>query len=283
MTPPPQTNSPTATTQARAVHAAFFVTGTDTGVGKTTVACALLTAATRRGIATQAFKPAESGCQRQDDGSLLAADAAALWHAGNHSQDRDSVCLYRFAQPVAPGVAAAAEGTAISVPSIAEHIARHRAELERRCPAHTSSLTLVEGAGGILVPLGPWATIADLAVALALPLVIVARPGLGTINHTLLTIEAARTRRLPVAAVIFNRVHAGAEDPELIAENMRQIERGSGVRVLGCLPYINQDKRPTPVARQNPAIPTASETEPDRVSDTILDALLQSIVTQKSP
>lgn len=207
---------------------AYFVTGTDTGVGKTTVGRALLAAATARGLRTRCFKPAESGCARVPDGTLVPRDAESLWEATDRSQLPESACLYRFEEPVAPGVAAARLGTSIDLGAIA----RALAAIQAAAP----DFLLVEGAGGLLVPLGTGKNIADLAVLLGLPLLIVARPTLGTINHTLLTIEAARSRGLSVEGVIFS---CGSADVEVdaIDSNAAEIREGSGVPVLGTLPH----------------------------------------------
>lgn len=207
----------------------YFVTGTDTGVGKTTVSRALLAAATARGLRTRCLKPAESGCLRRPDGGLVAQDALGLWEATDRGQALDSVCLYRFEAPVAPGVAAEGEGSAIELGVI-------RAGLDA-IRQSGPDLVLVEGAGGLLVPMGHGRTIADLAVALALPLLIVSRPTLGTINHTLLTIEAARARGLAVHGVIFSAADQQPE-PAAVASNAREIERASGIRALGYLPHL---------------------------------------------
>ena len=209
-------------------RSAYFVTGTDTGVGKTTVGRALLAAAIRRGLRARCFKPAESGCARAVDGTLMPRDADSLWEATDQVQPRESACLYRFEEPVAPGVAAARLGVRIDLEAIARAVTSIQAE--------APDFLLVEGAGGLLVPLGGGESIADLAVLLGLPLLIVARPTLGTINHTLLTIEAARSRGLLVEGVIFSSGDAAVE-PEAMASNAAEIHGSSGVPVLGTLPH----------------------------------------------
>lgn len=188
----------------------FFVTATDTGVGKTFITTALAAALRARDRDVAVFKPVQSGAAADDpsgDAALLGAD-----------------CVYAFAAPLAPLVAARAEGRTIELEPI---LARAR-ELARE-----HELLLVEGAGGLLVPLAEDLDLADLAVALGLPLVIVARAGLGTVNHTLLTIEAARARGLELAGVVLN----GRSD-ESTAENAALIEAGSGVRVAARVPWL---------------------------------------------
>jgi dethiobiotin synthetase len=205
----------------------YFVTGTDTGVGKTTVSRALLAAATARGLRTRCFKPAESGCSRAADGALVPHDAHALWEATDRAQPLESVCLYRFEEPVAPGVAATRLGTSIDLGAIAAAVAAIQAD--------APDFLLVEGAGGLLVPLGGGRSIADMAIILGLPLLIVARPTLGTINHTLLTIEAARSRGLVTHGVIFSS--GSPVEAADVASNAAEVWSGGGVRVLGTLLY----------------------------------------------
>jgi len=188
----------------------YFVTATDTGVGKTFITAALATALRAHGRDVAIFKPVQSGATADDpsgDAVLLGAD-----------------CVYGFAASLAPLVAARAEGRTIELEPI---LARAR-EL-----AHEHELLLVEGAGGLLVPLADGLDMADLAVALGLPLVVVARAGLGTVNHTLLTIEAARARGLELAGVVLN-----GESDESTADNATLIEAGSGVRVLAQVPRL---------------------------------------------
>ncbi|HTP26251.1 MAG TPA: dethiobiotin synthase, partial [Anaeromyxobacteraceae bacterium] len=164
----------------------LFITATDTGVGKTEVACALLRGHRARGLDLVAMKPAQSGLA---EGEL--SDAERLRAAGAMDPE-DLVCPYRFAPPLAPGVAARLAGTVVSLERILESA--------RRLSSLHSAL-LVEGAGGLLTPLSESATCAELAVALQLPVLVVARTGLGTVNHTALTCEALRTRHLLVHGI----------------------------------------------------------------------------------
>ncbi|GAB4558040.1 MAG: dethiobiotin synthase [Haliangiales bacterium] len=207
----------------------YFITGTDTEVGKTTMARALLAAATAAGLDSRCFKPAESGCPSDERGALQPQDALALWRAGGQRQDRDSVCAYRFRDPVAPGVAAAREGVSIDFAVLAQAVDALRAE--------NPDLLIVEGAGGLLVPMGEGRMIRDLARMLSMPLLVVARPSLGTINHTLLTVESARASGIEVAGVVFSAA-AGNVDRDAVASNRAEIEAASGVTVFGCLPHL---------------------------------------------
>ena len=188
----------------------YFVTATDTGVGKTFVTAALAAALRARGRDVAVFKPVQSGALADDpsgDAALLGAD-----------------CVYAFRTPLAPLVAARAERRQIELEPILERARRLQ-------QAH--EILLVEGAGGLLVPLADELDVAGLAVALGLPLVIVARAGLGTINHTLLTIEAARARGLEVAGVVLN-----GDGDESTPDNTALIEAASGARVLARIPRL---------------------------------------------
>lgn len=195
----------------------LFVTGTDTGVGKTWVACRLAEAWTARGLKVGVFKPAESGG---------GADAEALIRASGRGLPLALVRPYAFRRPLAPGVAAAQEGRRISLARIKRAYATLRGQGDRM---------LVEGAGGLLVPYGPGLDGAGLAKALRLPLLVVARARLGTINHSLLTLEAARRRGLQVAAVVLNGPRE-RRDPS-IRGNAAVIRRLGRVKVLGPLPW----------------------------------------------
>ncbi len=197
----------------------LFVTGTDTGVGKTLVGCALTAAFAARGRAVGVMKPCETG--DGDDAELLIAAT------GRADLLPALVRPYRLALPAAPEEAARQAGTQISPVVIRQ--ARDELVLSSDC-------LLVEGAGGLLVPVAPGWLMADLARALDLDLLIVARLRLGTINHTLLTVEAARRRSLRVVGIVLSAsdLDSGPEE----ASTPAAIARHSGVPVLGVLPYL---------------------------------------------
>jgi dethiobiotin synthetase len=199
----------------------LFVTGTDTGVGKTEVAAAIVAGWRARGLDVGAMKPAQSGVE---DG--LPTDADRLRAAAGGGDPPELVCPYSLCAPLAPAVAARLEGVEIETGRVLE-AAR---ELGRRHAA-----LVVEGAGGLLVPLSATSTFADLAVALALPVLVVARAGLGTVNHTALTCEALRGRGLRVFGVVLNRSTAATDPSE--PHNAAEIERLTGARVLASLPH----------------------------------------------
>jgi dethiobiotin synthetase len=194
-----------------------FVTATDTGVGKTTVSCALLQAWSKQ-HRVAAMKPCETG-GGDDAEKLIAACGRPL--------DPSLVRPYAFPLPASPEAAAAAHGAPyIDIGNI------------RRCYAELgdeAELVLVEGAGGLLVPIDPQRTMADLAAALDLPVLIVARPSLGTINHTLLTVEAARARRLNVLGVVFSRTDERVGPEESWTPS--QIARHGRVRLFAMLEH----------------------------------------------
>jgi dethiobiotin synthetase len=199
----------------------LFVTGTDTGVGKTEVSCALVAGARAGGLDVGAMKPAESGVTAGQP-----SDSERLRAAAGGGDDPALVCPYRFAAPLAPAVAARLEGVVVRLEVILD--------AARALQARHAAL-LVEGAGGLLVPLTARETYADLAVALGLPVLVVARAGLGTVNHAALTVEALRSRGLTVAGLILNRT--GPVDDPSVPHNAAELERLTGARVLATLPY----------------------------------------------
>jgi dethiobiotin synthetase len=204
-----------------------FVTGTDTAVGKTTVAAGLLAAAATRGLSTACLKPAESDCEIRDN-ELFPADAALLARAARATDDLTELCPYRFQEAVAPGVAADRTNVEIDFSRIRDTLEGLR--------ARSPDLLVVEGAGGLLVPFGSGRLLPALISALDLALLIVARSGLGTINHTLLTLESARVHHLPVLGVAL--CSSAEEDPAFAASNAAEIEQASDAKVLGIFPHL---------------------------------------------
>lgn len=195
----------------------LLVTGTDTGVGKTVVTCAILRALRARGEKPVPIKPVETGCTELD----LPEDALALSAAAGGVQ-LDIVCPVRYRTPAAPTTAARIEGRAHSFDGLVEHVRAIRA---------VSPRVILEGAGGLLVPLDEGKTYADLAMALDASLLIVARDALGTINHTSLTLEAAKSRGIPVLAVVLNAV--STPDAVFIDHRAELRALWPGVPILG--------------------------------------------------
>jgi dethiobiotin synthetase len=181
-----------------------FVTGTDTGVGKTVVACALIRALRARGIRAGGMKPIETGVGPQ-----------------------------RFALPAVPTVAARAEGRRVEVPEIDAAYARLRTRYD---------WLVVEGAGGMLVPAADGLSMADLAERLRLRLLLVARAALGTINHTRLSLEVARARGQRVVGLVI--CHAGGALSAADEANLDALRADPGVRVMGEIPPLEPDSLP---------------------------------------
>lgn len=207
----------------------LFVTGTDTGVGKTLVACALVAEFARRGLRVAAWKPVETGWRGPE---AAPSDAERLRRAGRRDEPLEAICPYRLNAPVAPAVAARLEGVAIDLKHL---VATYRKR------ALSADLVIAEGAGGLLVPLAGRATYADLARACGLRVVIVAANRLGVINHTALTARVAAAEELPVLGFVLN--HAGAAAPGAIdadpsvATNRATIVELTELPCLGEIPY----------------------------------------------
>jgi dethiobiotin synthetase len=206
----------------------IFITGTDTGVGKTTVAVGLVQLLKAKGLDVGVMKPVATGAKWLN-GELVSEDARLLIEA---SGARDSyglvnpVCL---STPAAPTVAAIREGRTVEPASIWRAF---------KALSSNHPFLVVEGIGGLLVPIDGNLFVADLAKKMSLPIIIVARASLGTINHTLLTVEAARRRRLRIAGVVLNCVN-GHLDKRQVDSTKKEIERLSGTKVLAVIPYIS--------------------------------------------
>ncbi len=210
----------------------FFVTGTDTGVGKTVVSCALARGLRARGVDVGVMKPAETGVG--PDGPL---DAQALRAAAGVSDPLERICPQQLALPAAPTVAAAHAGTQVDLDAVLDAFAALSA-------AHDA--LIVEGAGGLLVTAAAGVSMADLAARLELPLVVVARAALGTINHTLLTLEACAARQLPVAGVVISHATGPLSDAD--AHNLQALRDALGERLRGEVPPLAPGAEPAPDA-----------------------------------
>jgi dethiobiotin synthetase len=206
----------------------LFVTGTDTGVGKTVVAAALARVARRRGLRPVPWKPVETGCEPDP------LDALALARAADAGLELSEICPYPLRLPAAPLLAARTAGLRIDVDGLVE-----RAEA-----LGARGFLIAEGAGGLLVPYAEGVTTADLAARLGLPLLVVARTALGTINHTALTVREARRAGLALAGVVLNKTTAAADPHE--AANAELIAELTGLRPLGPLPFQSAEARADP-------------------------------------
>lgn len=183
----------------------IFVTGTGTEVGKTVVAATMARTLADDGLKVSVFKPAVTGL---DEG--VETDHALLRRASGSDQSDEEIAPYRYGPPASPHLAAALAG---------EEIRPERLRQVAAAAAEDGDAIVCEGVGGLLVPLSPDYLVRDLAVDLGYPLIVVAGPGLGTINHTLLTVEAARTAGLDVAAIVLN---PWPDEPTEIERNNRK-------------------------------------------------------------
>ena len=202
-----------------------FVTGTDTGVGKTRVACALVHALRARGLHVSPMKPVAAGAISRD-GAWANEDTLALAEAaGPDAPPLDAITPVLFREPMAPHIAAAREGRPITLAPLVD---AHR-RLAARC-----DFTVVEGVGGFLVPLGPTLDARDLASALGLPVVLVVGLRLGCLNHALLTAGSVERASLRLAGWVANAI-----DPEMPAadENVAALVERLAAPLIGRLPY----------------------------------------------
>lgn len=212
---------------------AIFLTGTDTGAGKTLVSCAILRALSRRGLRVAAFKPVETGCRVEGD-RLVGEDCEKLAAACRSGQRAEDVAAYLFREPAAPMVAAEAEGACIEYAVLLDRYAENAVEAD---------FVLVESAGGLLVPLADGFTTRDLARDLGLTAVCVIASRLGCINHALLTLEVLRSSGIPIAGYVINDL--GVEDPYAVARgtNRGVLARFTEERDLGAMPGVEPAKR----------------------------------------
>ena len=210
------------------MHGGFFVTGTDTGVGKTIITVALIQALRMRGIRACGMKPIETGCGR--DGSLLRpSDGMAIRSAAGMDDPISRITPFCFETPAAPLAASEREGREIDIGIIKK---------EFRFLRKAYQTVVVEGVGGLLVPIKRDYSVLDLAKELDLPLVVVSRHSLGTINHTLLTVNYALERGMEVLGIIMNcttppeGTYAEKTNPDIL-------RRLSPAPLLGVFPYLH--------------------------------------------
>jgi dethiobiotin synthetase len=221
-----------------------FVTGTDTEVGKTVVAAAIVAAAVARGMSIAAYKPVVTGLE--EPAGEWPRDHELLASVANAGQTPEDVGPYRFGPPVSPHLAAELAGETIDPERL---VGAAQAQAER------ADALVVEGVGGLLVPLAREYLVRDLAGELSLPVVIAARPGLGTINHSLLTIEAARAVALRIQAVVLT---PWPDEPsDLERSNRETIERFGEVPVIG-LPHTD----PSSLAQAGAVLPVSDWLSP---------------------
>lgn len=204
---------------------AYFIAGTDTGVGKTLIASALVYRFAQNGLRSVGMKPVAAGCEWLD-GRLLSEDVVQLVAASNVAVDLDLINPYAFAPPIAPHIAAEKAGVSIEMPLIRRAYDALQAEVDS---------VMVEGVGGFCVPLGGDVDTADLAQVLGLPVLLVVGMRLGCINHALLTLEAIQARGLRLSGWVANCI-----DPEMAAldDNIAALRQRLPAPCLGIVPAL---------------------------------------------
>lgn len=204
-----------------------FITATDTGVGKTLVASALVACLTQRGIDVGVMKPIETGVSRA---TRAWSDGVRLRRAAGSHDPMAEVCPYVFRLPVAPLSAARAERTAVQISTITRAF---------RALSQKHAFMVVEGVGGVCVPITESLSLLDIIHQMKLRAIVVGQSGLGGINHALLTLRALRRRKIPIAALVLNQCRpmrtkiARAQEQSTV----RLLRRLAGVPVVGPLPY----------------------------------------------
>ncbi|GGJ54996.1 dethiobiotin synthase [Virgibacillus salexigens] len=202
----------------------FFITGTDTGIGKTFVGAGIAGALKQQGVDVGVFKPMLSGEKREDPMS----DTSILKAFSGDANSLEQITPFQFAEPLAPYVAAKREGRLITLEKLVQAWEKIQ---------HTHDFFIIEGAGGLAVPFGREYSAAHVAKAIGMPLLLVARVGLGTVNHIWLTIAYAKQLGIEIAGIILN----GLDDKNQgVAEqtNPEFIEELTGIPVLAVLPWI---------------------------------------------
>ncbi len=212
----------------------LFVTGTDTGVGKTIVAAGLVKLARNKGLRAWAVKPVETGCTVRD-GQLYPEDGSFLHQASGGDLTLDECVPFRFSLPASPARAAAAVGSSLHIADLKEHVLTL---------AENADLTVVEGAGGLMVPVQGNLMMLDLVEQLGFPTVIVGRTGLGTINHSLLTLNALKQRGLEALGIVLScsSLEPGPEE-EFTPSDLARLTQQVPVLVL---PYLSPNVKSDP-------------------------------------
>jgi len=217
----------------QSIHAGVFITGTDTAVGKTLVSAALAFQMKRLGYTVGVMKPIETGVSKI---RLAQSDGARLQAIVESDEALGAISPFRFELPLAPLAAAQAEGRQID-PAVIYKVYRL---LSRRYEC-----LVMEGVGGVHVPLTPKFEVIDLVAQLKLPVVVVGRSQLGGINHALLTVEALRRRKIPIVAMVLNQTEPARSKLDRLRERttVAFLQKKTGVPVVGPLPYRSELSR----------------------------------------
>jgi dethiobiotin synthetase len=208
----------------------LFITGTDTGVGKTVITAAIISLLCGEGVDVCAMKPVQTGCQGAA-GAWSLVDLAFIARATGEALDpalMPAQCPFAFAHPCSPHLAAEMAGRRISIGTIMENY--RTLKVKKQC-------IVIEGAGGLMVPLNENEYMLDLMIAIDAPVILTARPGLGTLNHTFLSINALRNAGLTVAGVIFCEATPGAGD-YIETDNKKAVAVRGRVPILGTVPFM---------------------------------------------
>jgi dethiobiotin synthetase len=204
-------------------HRGLFVAGTDTGVGKTLVAAGLVRLGLDHGLHVHGLKPVETGCKTSADG-LYPEDGDFLVRAAQGSISLEECTPFRFSLPASPFRSAAAEGKHITISALEEHILKM---------ISTADCTIVEGAGGIMVPVERHRLLIDLIDRLGFPLLLVARTAIGTLNHSLLSLDALKRRGIETVGIVLS---CGSAEPgpeeKYTPEDLTSFAEGVPVFVL---------------------------------------------------
>jgi len=215
----------------------LFITGTDTHVGKTVVGGALAAFLRSKGVKVGVMKPLESGCisgirAKGRGKSLTKSDSLYLKEMADTTDDLDLINTYAFEAPLAPGVAAELEGLEINLNRILENF-------EKLSLIH--EFLIIEGAGGAMAPIAWEKNGADLIRMMGAPALVVARAGLGTINHTLLTLSYLETQKIPVAGMVLN--HLDREEDPSVKFNAKTLAQWTDAPLWGEFPFLKNLKK----------------------------------------
>ena len=203
----------------------FFITGTDTEVGKTWISLGIVEALKQQNKKVGVMKPVSAGCEKTDDG-LRNEDALLLQQQSNVELDYETVNPYAFEPAIAPHIAAASEGVRIDIEKLYQHFQTIHQQ---------SDCVVVEGAGGWQVPLNDFQTMADLAKTFELPVILVVGMRLGCLNHALLSVESIRSSNLPLAGWVANQVSA---EMNCLDENIQTLQQMIDAPMLGHTPNL---------------------------------------------